>query len=258
MPLTLESRKRDWSFAWEWEARKAALLAKPEPQQRAPPPVAGRRLFFKVNGRAWREVELERPCSAEQWARLRAHLEQGRAAAASGGGEAAGGQAADESARAAEGAELPRKGRDGQGGQGKGSRGLRKGGKEKGKPKTAGAAAKGAAAAAAAAQQQQEQQQQQEEAEGPDGWWQARCTALPGEPESESATRLLIRLTAATQWEQWAPVAPADGGEGGKGGGEKTGSGKKRKRPASQLQAECADVGMLKVLGPRARARARS
>ena len=133
---------------------------------------------------------------------------------------------------------------------------MRKGGKEKGKPRTAGAAAKGAAAAAQ--QQQQQQQQQQEEAEGPDGWWQARCTALPEEPESESATRLLIRLTAATQWEQWAPVAPADGGEGGKGGGEKTGSGKKRKRPASQLQAERADVGMLKVLGPRARARARS
>ena len=25
VPLTLETRKRDWSFAWEWEARKAAL-----------------------------------------------------------------------------------------------------------------------------------------------------------------------------------------------------------------------------------------
>ena len=126
---------------------------------------------------------------------------------------------------------------------------------EKEKPKAAGAAAKGAAAKGAAAQQQQQQQQQQQEGRG--GWWQARCTEVPGQPMSDTAT-LLIRVTAATQWEQWAPEAEAGSGEGGKGGEEKTGSGKKRKRPPSLLQAECPNGEILKVLGVSGRARARS
>ena len=247
VPFTAATCWHDWTFAWRWEARKAALLAKPEPQQRAPPPAVGRRLFFKVDGRTWREVELQRPCTVAQWERLQAHLEQEE------GGVAAGGAPSpDGSERGADGSEPPRKGGDS---QGKGSKALRKAEKEKEKPKAAGAAAKGAAAKAAAAEQQQRQQQQEEEGRG--GWWQARCTEVPGQPVSDTAT-LLIRVTAATLWEQWAQGAEASGGEGGKGGEEKTGSGKKRKRPPSLLKAECPSGEILKVLGVRARAGARA
>ena len=242
VPFTADTCWRDWTFAWQWEARKAALLAKPEPQQRALPPVVGRRLFFKVDGRAWREVELQKPCSAAQWERLQAHLEQEEDGVAAGGAPSP-----DGSERGADGAptDPPRKGGDS---QGKGSKALRK--TEKEKPKAAGAAAKGAAAKGAAQQQQQEQ-------EGRGGWWQARCTEVPGQPMSDTAP-LLIRVTAATQWEQWAPEAEAGSGEGGKGGEEKTGSGKKRKRPPSLLQAECPNGEILKVLGVSGRARARA
>ena len=202
VPFTADTCWRDWTFAWQWEARKAALLAKPEPQQRALPPVVGRRLFFKVDGRAWREVELQKPCSAAQWERLQAHLEQEEDGVTAGGAPSP-----DGSERGADGAptDPPRKGGDS---QGKGSKALRK--TEKEKPKAAGAAAKGAAAKGAAQQQQQQQ-------EGRGGWWQARCTEVPGQPMSDTAP-LLIRVTAATQWEQWAPEAEAGSGEGGKGG----------------------------------------
>ena len=253
VPFTAETCWRDWTFAWQWEARKAALLAKPEPQQRAAPPVAGRRLFFKVDGRAWREVELQRQCTAAQWERLQAHLEQQQQQEEDDGVAGSSAPSPDGSDRGADGApaDPPRKG--GGDGQGKGSKALRR--TEKEKPKATGAAAKGAAAKAAAAAAAQQQQQQEE---GRGGWWQARCVAVPGQPVSDAVTpTLLIRVTAATQWEQWAPEAGGgEGGERGKGGEGKAGTGKKRKTPLG-LQAECPNGEILKVLGVRGRGRGR-
>ena len=207
VPFTRDNRWSDWIFAWQWEKRREALvkeqaqrydggrrataaahaaaLAHQQAQH-----VAGQRVSFKVDGRAWREIELVAPCTTRQWHALKAHalnLGADAAAAASSGAAAGGGGKADDEALRSEWWQVRCFSKEEESEAGLALR--------KPQPHGAGGGAPG----------------------GDEG--EAEGTAAAAEVVvAPSEVRMLLRLTAETQWEQWCPFAAPKNEAGGSSG----------------------------------------
>lgn len=196
VPLARENRWTDWIFAWQWEQQREALVKEQAQQydgaRRATAAahaaalehqqaqhVAGQRVSFKIDGRAWREVELIAPCTPLQWRALKAHL--GTDAAAAAASDAAGGETDDEALRS-EWWQVRCFSKEEESEVGLALR----------KQPTSGAPG------------------------GDDGGAEGAAAGEVAAPPSE--VRMLLRFTPETQWDQWCPLAGPKAEAGGSSG----------------------------------------